>query len=263
MNSKTLSPLLIALLLVVGCTPSETSQAETPSASQTPTIAPLPVSTPEPSPPANPLMEAEDIAQGAIAITQSASSQSDWQTVVQQWERAIALLKSVPDSHPQKEAAEEKLVQYKKNLASAQKQANKKTPQPSVSSTATSRQAKATVTQSSGQTAQNPPSSSPSSNASLTIALVRHLNNIGAKMYGTYWCGACKWQREQFGAEFSKMKEIECDPRGKNAQPNLCKKAGIRAYPTWEIDGQLINPGALSLEKLADISGYSGDRDFR
>lgn len=137
MNPKTPHPLLILLLLVVGCTPSERSQAEIQSASPTPTTASSPVSTPKPSPPPNLLLEAEDIAQGAIAITQSASSPSDWQTVVQQWQRAISLLQSVPDSHPQKEMAKEKLVQYEKNLASAQQQANKKTPQSSVPSTAT------------------------------------------------------------------------------------------------------------------------------
>ena len=55
---------------------------------------------------------------------------------------------------------------------------------------------------------------------------------------------------------------IECDPRGKDAQPDLCKAANIKAYPTWEIRGKYYT-GRQSLEKLAILSGYKGSRNFQ
>ena len=80
-------------------------------------------------------------------------------------------------------------------------------------------------------------------------------------MYGAYWCPYCSRQKEMFGQAFNQINEIECDPKGKNPQPNLCKSAGIRSFPTWEIKGQLY-PGMLSLEELAELSGYEGSRNF-
>jgi tetratricopeptide (TPR) repeat protein len=94
------------------------------------------------------------------------------------------------------------------------------------------------------------------------IALAQHLTQMGAKMYGAYWCSVCDWQREQFGDVAARqITEIECDARGQNPQPNLCQQAGVEAYPSWEINGQLYR-GGLSLEDLADISGYQGPRNF-
>lgn len=95
------------------------------------------------------------------------------------------------------------------------------------------------------------------------VALAMHLKNSNAKMYGTYWCSVCAWQREQFGEEaFSQITYIECDPDGHNAQPNLCNQARVSAYPTWEINGQVQSPGGYPLQELADISGYKGERNF-
>jgi uncharacterized membrane protein len=95
------------------------------------------------------------------------------------------------------------------------------------------------------------------------LALARHLQTIGAKKYGAYWCPHCQEQKQLFGqSAFAMIDYIECDPQGKNPQPQLCQAAGITGYPTWEIQGELY-PGRLSLEKLADLSGYSGRRDFQ
>ncbi|MBW4550643.1 MAG: hypothetical protein KME35_05965 [Aphanocapsa sp. GSE-SYN-MK-11-07L] len=85
--------------------------------------------------------------------------------------------------------------------------------------------------------------------------LAVQLKKIGAKMYGAYWCPHCTQQKEMFGQALSQINYIECDPRGKNPQPNLCQKAGIQAYPTWEINGKLY-PGVMSLQDLAKLSGY-------
>lgn len=94
------------------------------------------------------------------------------------------------------------------------------------------------------------------------IALADHLSQIGAKLYGTFWCPHCYEQKQLFGQEaFSRLNYIECDPEGQNPQPQLCNAAGVQGYPTWEINGQLV-PGVQSLERLADLSGYQGSRLF-
>lgn len=92
-------------------------------------------------------------------------------------------------------------------------------------------------------------------------ALARHLSKIGAKMYGAYWCPHCQHQKTLFGAAIGRIRYIECDPQGDNAQPQLCQAAKIQGYPTWEINGKLY-PGSQSLETLANLSGYKGPRRF-
>ena len=95
------------------------------------------------------------------------------------------------------------------------------------------------------------------------IALATHLQTIKAKMYGAYWCPHCHTQQELFGKQaLTAITYIECDPRGKNAQPDLCKAANIKAYPTWEIRGKYYS-GRQSLEKLALLSGYKGSSNFQ
>jgi hypothetical protein len=95
------------------------------------------------------------------------------------------------------------------------------------------------------------------------INLARHLSQIGAKEYGAYWCPHCHRQQLLFGKQASSLLNyIECDPKGKNSRTSLCQAAGIKGFPTWEIKGKLY-PGVQSLSKLADLSGYNGDRDFK
>lgn len=95
------------------------------------------------------------------------------------------------------------------------------------------------------------------------IALAAHLQRINAKMYGAYWCPHCHSQQELFGKEaFNSLNYIECDPRGKDARPDLCKAANIKAYPSWEIRGKYYT-GRQSLEKIAILSGYKGPRNFQ
>ena len=66
-----------------------------------------------------------DKASGALAISQSAQSPDDWGLVANQWNEAIALMKSVPASSPNKAIAQKKLVQYQQNLSYAQQQASR------------------------------------------------------------------------------------------------------------------------------------------
>jgi uncharacterized membrane protein/glutaredoxin len=95
------------------------------------------------------------------------------------------------------------------------------------------------------------------------IALAKHLTATGAKIYTAYTCPHCHEQKELLGKEaVSFINDIECNPKGKNARPDLCQAAGVRGYPTWEINGKMY-PGVQRLETLADFSGYQGSRDFK
>ncbi len=94
------------------------------------------------------------------------------------------------------------------------------------------------------------------------IALAQHLTQNGAKVYGAYWCANCHAQKELFGKQaVAQLSYVECDPSGQNAQTDLCKTKKIKAYVTWEINGQMY-PGTQSLQKLAKLSGYKGTLDF-
>ncbi len=97
-------------------------------------------------------------------------------------------------------------------------------------------------------------------NSALTN-LALHLKKINAKMYGAYWCPHCTQQKEMFGNAIKSINYVECDPRGENAKPNLCKIAKVTGYPTWEINGKQY-VGVQSLEELAKSSGYKGSTKF-
>jgi glutaredoxin len=101
------------------------------------------------------------------------------------------------------------------------------------------------------------------SSGAAEIALAKHLNKIKAKMYGAFWCPYCTKQKEMFGQKaLTYVTYIECDPRGKNPRPDLCRKAGVQGYPTWNIKGKTYS-GMRRLDDIANISGYKGRRDFK
>ncbi len=96
------------------------------------------------------------------------------------------------------------------------------------------------------------------------MALAKHLSKTGAKMYGAFWCGHCANQKELFGKEaFTKVKYIECDAKGTNAQPKLCTQARIKGFPTWKFKNGKQIEGTATLAALAEASGYKGDRNFK
>ena len=85
--------------------------------------------------------------------------------------------------------------------------------------------------------------------------LAEYLSNIGAKMYGAYWCPHCARQKQLFGGAADLLPYVECDARGVNPQVDLCNAVGIRAYPTWQIDGEFYL-GAQPIWRLAVASGF-------
>jgi uncharacterized membrane protein len=92
------------------------------------------------------------------------------------------------------------------------------------------------------------------------VGLAIHLREIGATMYGSFQCPHCLAQKHFFGKAFKFINYVECDPKGKNADPSLCISKGVTSYPTWEIGGKYYL-GAKSLKELARLSGYSNDRE--
>jgi glutaredoxin len=96
------------------------------------------------------------------------------------------------------------------------------------------------------------------------IALAKHLKASGALMYGAWWCPHCHDQKQLFGAEATEvLPTVECAEDGQNPQTELCRsKPEIKGFPTWEINGEYY-AGTQSLERLAELSGYSGPKDFR
>ncbi|MEA5534116.1 vitamin K epoxide reductase family protein [Crocosphaera sp. XPORK-15E] len=95
------------------------------------------------------------------------------------------------------------------------------------------------------------------------IALAQNLTKVGGKMYGAFWCPHCYEQKQLLGeAAVEEITYIECDPRGKNPQPDACAAAKIESFPTWDIKGERLS-GAQLPEKLAKVSGYTGPTNFK
>ena len=85
-------------------------------------------------------------------------------------------------------------------------------------------------------------------------AFAQCLTGKGAVMYGAYWCPHCANQKKLFGSSFKYVTYVECDAKGKDAQPELCQQKGVASYPTWEINGT-IESGEIPLPVLAEKSG--------
>jgi uncharacterized membrane protein len=112
-----------------------------------------------------------------------------------------------------------------------------------------------------GKAGEQAGSSIPSSGES-EIALAKHLQETGAKFYGAFWCPHCQKQKATFGKEaMAFVPYVECSETDRRLTV-ACQVAGIKGYPTWDINGQR-STGEKSLTELADLSGYQGPRDFK
>ncbi len=95
-----------------------------------------------------------------------------------------------------------------------------------------------------------------------SISLAKHLRDTGVIKYSAYWCPHCHDQNQLFGRKAAAiLTNVECANDGNNSQTDLCREKGITGYPSWEING-IIDSGVKSLEELAELSGYSGNKDF-
>ncbi|MBW4675295.1 MAG: hypothetical protein KME52_15125 [Desmonostoc geniculatum HA4340-LM1] len=100
---------------------SSKNQTEIPS--KTVLVTPSPVTSESPTVllQTDTFREAVNKAINAANLTQSAKSPDEWKTVVSEWQGAIALMKNVPFSSPNYAIAQQKIIEYQKNLTYAQK----------------------------------------------------------------------------------------------------------------------------------------------
>jgi uncharacterized membrane protein len=86
-------------------------------------------------------------------------------------------------------------------------------------------------------------------------ALARHLKASGAVMYGAHWCPHCTEQKALFGDAARDVPYVECAADAVNGRPDLCEKAGVKAFPTW-VMGTERREGVQSLSALAAFSKF-------
>ncbi|KAF3511868.1 hypothetical protein F2Q69_00008974, partial [Brassica cretica] len=106
------------------------------------------------------------------------------------------------------------------------------------------------------------------SSSPYAVSLAKHLNSIGAKMYGAFWCSHCLEQKEMFGREAAKLLNyVECFPEGYKKEIKIfkaCSDARIEGFPTWMINGQAsktsVLSGEIELAELAEMSGFTLDQ---
>jgi len=283
--------LLGGLLSCSGLEVSQESLSSEPIATPSAIASPKAASPTPQTPPlaqADPWQSAIRTATSAANLSQSAQSNDDWDLVGGRWQLAIAQLKSVPLNHPNYAQVPDKIAEYQGYLAIAEAQAERSIPEVTITSTrvlespdgtgelpaapnapsASSPDPANLETNSSEITAEahrevtgNTPSGTTSAEVSAEMALAQHLRQTGATMYGAYWCPYCNRQEALFGDAVSQLNIVECDPKGENPRPDLCRQARVTSFPTWKINGQTIS-GLRSLEELAELSGYQGDRNF-
>lgn len=96
-----------------------------------------------------------------------------------------------------------------------------------------------------------PPVTASSNDRALTLA--ENLKLLNTRFFGAYWCSHCFEQKQTMGKDAMKnIPYIECSAEGKNSQADVCKKAKVPGYPTWEIGGKLF-PGEMSIDELENI----------
>ncbi len=88
------------------------------------------------------------------------------------------------------------------------------------------------------------------------------LGEKGATFYGTYWCPYCNEQKKLFGKSSSKIPYVECSLPGGKGQTQVCKDAGIKAYPTWEFANGERQTGVIKLDELAEKTGCELPQDI-
>ena len=72
----------------------------------------------------DPFRQGSERAMAAAELTQSAEFSEEWATVVMGWQQAIALMKAVPQTSPNRALAQEKVAEYERNMQYAQSNVN-------------------------------------------------------------------------------------------------------------------------------------------
>ncbi len=131
-NAVTSEPAPIAPKPKAKASPTPVAQkASAPAAKASPTpvaqkaSAPATKASPTPvaqkaSAPAIAFYNAVNKATSAAELTQTAKTKAQWNTVTTNWQQAIALMKAVPKANANHKVAQQKVVEYQKNLNYAQ-----------------------------------------------------------------------------------------------------------------------------------------------
>lgn len=91
------------------------------------------------------------------------------------------------------------------------------------------------------------------------VQLAKKLTESGAVTYTAFWCPHCQRQKELWGQEaWKQLRNIECSPKGYNAQPGLCLAKRVDGYPTMILGSGKRLSGELSLSAVAKELGYKG-----
>lgn len=105
-------------------TPVPAATPNKPAATANKPATPAPAATPnKPAAQSDPWREGVNSAIKAANLAQTASTQAQWNEVATQWQQAIDLMKKVPQSSPNYQAAQERVVSYQTNLNYAQQNA--------------------------------------------------------------------------------------------------------------------------------------------
>jgi hypothetical protein len=83
----------------------------------------------------------------------------------------------------------------------------------------------------------------------------RCITQNSVKMYGTWWCGHCRGQKDMFGSSFQYINYVECSDIPSRDMKQECKDVGVEGYPTWQFADGSLAPGEQSLETLSQRSG--------
>ncbi len=85
--------------------------------------------------------------------------------------------------------------------------------------------------------------------AASNISMAQCLTEKGVVMYGLDTCEECRNQKNMFGADFEKIKYVNC-----NFHLNECRSKGITVYPVWSY-GNKVLVGLQSTESLSALTG--------
>lgn len=79
------------------------------------------------------------------------------------------------------------------------------------------------------------------------------LKSANATLYGAAWCGYTRKQWHVLGQDESSIPSCGVNYVACDAPENedVCKTAGVNAFPTWSIGGQLY-PGFMDIDGLED-----------
>lgn len=88
--------------------------------------------------------------------------------------------------------------------------------------------------------------------------LAQCLTEKGVKMYSSSSCSVCTKTKNIFGDSFQYIKEIECNPKEKNNQRELCIEKGVHGFPTWILEPNEVEQkrqaGFLSIDDLKEFA---------